>query len=260
MTPIQDYFTVAIDCRYEEAKTKSGIILINTAWIDDDEGDRFQHKRIYGTVLSVPETYSDTPYRAIDDGMPAYHKFIGHDDIVDKINRGYRNHAEKSYYPSTFDKYDVVTVADIAKRVDVKVRDKVYFTPQVTEPGNLLPDKHNGKEVYRINVTEIFAAVRADVKEGAGGLVLCDKIWMQGEWVLVKPNMETWDEITTKMGIIKKPRPESKWLEAIIAHSSHKHLVPGMKVAYLPNSDWDLTVEGEKYFLMTAQDIIGKLN
>src|SRR5690606_18099065 len=115
--PLQDYFTVCIERRYEDVQTKSGIFLLNSAWVDDEEMDRFAYKRLYGTIVNVPRMYSDEKYTAIDSGMPPYRKFIGHDDIVDRINRGYRNHAEKSYYPSTFDEYECVTMADLGKNV-----------------------------------------------------------------------------------------------------------------------------------------------
>lgn len=245
--PIQDYYTVEIECRYNETKTKSGIILINTAWIDDTDMDRNQHKRIYGKVLAVPGTFSDTAYRAIDDGMPAYHKYVGHDDIVVRINEGYRNHAEKSYYPSTFDKYDVVTRADIAKMVNVKASDKVYFVPQVTEDENL-QEKEKGREVYLMCVTDLICVVR----DGA--------VVTQGEWILIKPKMETWEEITTKSGIIMKPNPESKWLEGVIAHSHHPDRNVGDHIVYLPNADCPVKIEDEDYYVMPVQDVIGKLN
>ena len=244
--PIQDYFTVSIPSRYNEAKTKSGIILINLAWIDDKDMDRNEHKRLNGTVISAPAMFSDTGYRAVDDGMPAYHKFVGHDDIVDKINRGYRNHNDKSYYPSTYDRYDVVTMADIAERVDVRAGDMVYFMPQCTEDENMI-EKTKDREVYQISVSEIICAVR----DG--------KIIMQGEWVLIKPDVETWDDITTPGGIIMKTQPDKRWLQGFVAHSKHEHLKEGMHIIYLPNADCEVNIEDEKYFVMPAQDVIGEL-
>lgn len=259
---LQDYFTVAIESKYKEGKTKSGIILLNTAWIDDGDMDRNDHKRIDGIVLSVPEVYSDNGYRAIDDGMPTYRKFVGHDDIIDRINRGYTNHNDKTYYPSTFDQYDVVTMADIGKMVDVKVGDKIYFMPQVTEPENFL-GKENGKDIYKVCVTDIICSVRnaaSDAFIPAGiDLLMPAKVSMQGEWTLIKPDMETWDEITTKSGIITKVAPDKKWLQGFVAHSRHDHLVVGDKIVYLPNADCEVTVEEEKYFVMPVQDVIGKL-
>jgi len=261
ITILQDYFTVAIESRYNETKSKSGIILINTAWIDDRDMDRNEHKRIYGTVIGVPKIFSDTPYRAVDDGMPAYHKYVGHDDIVDKMNRGYKNHDDKSYYPSTFEKYDVVTMADISKTTDIKEGDKVYFMPQATEDEHMI-EKEKGMEVYRISVSEIICVVRTVIDTDDTGSVEVGahrKIIMQGEWVLVKPNKESWDEITSRSGIIMKARPEAKWLEGIVAHSRHEHLKVGAKIVYLPNADCPVKIEDEDYYVMPAQDVIGEL-
>lgn len=263
--PIQDYFIVEVESRYNEAKTKSGIIMINTAYIEDGEMDRNNHKRIYGKVLAVPSSFSDTGFRAIDDGMPSYHKYVGHDDIVVRINEGYRNHAEKSYYPSTFEKYDMVTMADLSKLIDVQVGDKVYFVPQATEDENML-EKEKGREVYRICVTDLICVVRTEqiTHETNDPMVVAgyewkNKIITQGEWVLIKPKMETWEEITTKSGIVIKPNPEKKWLEGIVAHSHHEHCKVGDHIVYLPNADAEVKVEDEDYFVMPVQDVIGKL-
>lgn len=247
---LQDHFVVEIERLYEDIKTKSGIILLNSAYIDDTDMDRNEHKRIYGTITALPLMFSDTPFKPIDTGMPPYYRFIGHDSIVDKINRGYRDHSEKSYYPSTFDDYPVLTVADMAKDVNVRIGDKVYFDPKTTEPEQLLP-KENGKMRYMLHVADVFCTI--------GVLPTDDIIKMQGEWVLVKPDMETWEEITTPAGIIKKPQPDKKWLQGVVAHTRHEHLRVGSKIVYLPNADCEVTVEGEKYFVMPAQDIIGEL-
>jgi len=260
ITPLQDYFIVSIERKIEDTKTKSGIITTNAAWIEESSMESYENKRIYGTVISVPESFSDSPYRAIDDGMPAYHKFVGHDHIVDKINRGYNNHDAKSYYCSTYDEYSVVTNADVAKRVDVRVGDRVYFMPQVTEPENFL--EMNGKEfLYKVNVTEIFATARPDTSpdEMLTKWVRTNIIKTQGEWVLITPNKETWDEITTPSGIIMKPNPVNKWLEGIVSFSHYDHLKQGMRIVYLPNADCEVTVEGEKYFVMPVQDVMGEV-
>jgi co-chaperonin GroES (HSP10) len=260
LQPIEDYFVVEVERLYEDTKTKSGIILLNAAWIDDGDMDRNEHKRIYGKVISVPKSFSDRAFRAVDEGMPSYRKFIGHDDIVDKINRGYRNHDHKSYYPSTFDAYDVVTYADIAKQVDVKEGDVIYFDPKITEPENKV-----GKNHYQLLPNDIFCVMRdwltlADGDSIPVGQKQQEKqIAMQGEWVFVKPNMETWEEITTKSGIIMKPQPDKKWLEGVVAHTKHEHLRVGQRIVYLPNADCEIKVGEEKFYVMPVQDIIGEL-
>jgi hypothetical protein len=253
---LQDYFTVGIDCKYEEAKTKSGIIKINTAYVDDQDMDRYEHKRLYGTVLAVPAIYSNNAHRAIDEGYPRYTKFIGHDNIVDKINRGYRNHDQKSYNCSTFDAYEVVTMADIGKKMDVQIGDRLYFTAQTTEEENFL-GRHNGKDTYRVIATDVICVVRDVVDEMLSRWT--PFIITQGEWILIRPNMETWADITTPAGVIKKPHPDKKWLEGTIAHSHHPDKLPGKRIVYMPDADAEITIEGEKYLYMPAQDVIGEL-
>lgn len=246
--PIEDHYIIEVERIYETTQTKAGIFRLNDAYIDDQDMDRYEHKRIYGTVVAVPAAFSDKSYRPIDTGEPAYRAFIGHEHIVDKINRGYnKSHDVKTYYPSTFEKYPSVTFADIGARVNVAVGERVYFVPQVTEHQNFQGKAAHGGLLYRMMVTDIFAARQRG------------KIRTQGEWVLIKPNTETWEEITTPSGIIKKPQPERKYLEGTVAISHHDHCKEGMKILYVRDADCEVKINDEVYFLMPINDVLGEL-
>src|SRR5690606_7187283 len=111
-------------------------------------------------------------------------------------------HGQQDYYPSTFDEYEVITVRDVAELTDIRVNDRVYFDEKVTEPDNLL-GKINGLELYKCRIDEVICVVRAvmtPVYNPKGDRVIrhdaSKAIIMQGGWVLVEPNMETWEEIT----------------------------------------------------------------
>lgn len=244
MTFFQDYITFTIDKRYED-KTKSGIIQIATTYLDPEESDRFSHKRLFGTVISVPKTFSEAKVRAIDPGLPTSKVFVGHDWIADKISRGYTNHSIKDYYPSTYDAYEFITMADIAKLCDIRVGDTVYFDEKITEFENYLGIL-DGKEHFRAPISEVFCVIR----DG--------KILMQGGWVLVEPDMETWDDIKTPSGIIKKTKPEAKALQGFIRHvRNHEFMEAGQKIVYIANADWTLKVEGKEYYVILEDDILG---
>jgi len=115
-----------------------------------------------------------------------------------------------------------------------------------------------------VNVTEIFFRVSTNLERGYSEQYgeeffnTEDKL-TQGEWVLISPNKETWDEITTPSGIITKVAPQNKWLEGIVAFSHYDHCKQGMRIVYLPNADCEVTVEGEKYFVMPVQDVMGEI-
>jgi co-chaperonin GroES (HSP10) len=245
MTFFEDYITFALDKRFEE-KSKSGIITINSAYLDPEESDRFLHKRIYGTVLSIPISYSDTKVHAIDPGLPTPKAFIGHEWIQDKINRGYKIHTNKDYYPSTFEGYEFITLKDISKLCDINVDDVVYFDEKVTEPDNFMGMK-DGKELFKARIDEIFCVVR-------GG-----KIIMQGGWVLVEPDMETWGDITTPSGIIKKTNPEPRPLMGTIRHvRDHEFMRAGQKIIYKSDADWTFKIQGKQYYVIQENDILGE--
>lgn len=245
MTFFQDYITFTIEKRYED-KTKSGLIIIDSNYIDPEESDRFNHKRLFGTVISVPSTFSKTKVRAIDPGLPTIKAFVGHDWIQDKVNRGYKNHSNKDYYPSTVDEFKFITLADIGKLCDIQVGDTVYFDEKVTEFENYLGEL-DGKEHFRARIDEVFCVIR----DG--------KILMQGGWVLVEPEMETWKDITTKSGIIKKTKPEPKPLRAIIQHVRlHDFMKVGQNITYITDSDWTIKIEGKQYYVIQESDILGE--
>lgn len=101
--------------------------------------------------------------------------------------------------------------------------------------------------MYKIGVNEIICTVR----DG--------EILMQGDWCLVKPEMETWQEITTKAGIIKKPNPEAKQLRGFMCHMQHiEGLEVGDKIIYVKGANWTIKVEGKEYYAIQKQDIICK--
>ena len=242
MTFLEDHVTFTIDKRYED-QSKSGIIMISTAWIDDEEAERFSHKRLYGTVVSVPLSYTDTKIKAIDPGQPQSKLYVGHDWIQEMVNRGHKM-SSQDYHPSTAEAYEFITMQDIANLCDIKPGDTIYFDEKVTEPENYL-GHHEGKEYFKVPVNQVFCVVR----DGT--------IHMQGGWVFVEPDMETWDDITTKSGILTKTKPEAKALKGYIRHIRNRDdMKAGHHILYITDADWKIKVEGKDYYVIHEDDIL----
>lgn len=247
MIIIRDFFMMTVDQRYESAISPSGIITLNTAWVNDTTVERFNYKRIYGRIEACPLDFSDDVVQLVDPGTPAPRKHISGEYIQSMVKKGYGSVYNKKFYCCAgMDDFEKITMRDIAANTDIRRFDRCYFDPRVTEPKNRLGD-HNGKELYKIGVNEIICTVR----DG--------EILMQSDWCLVKPEMETWQEITTKAGIIKKPNPQAKQLRGFMCHMQHvEGLEIGDKIIYVKGANWTIKVEGTEYYAIQKQDIICK--
>lgn len=241
---------MTVDQRYESTISPSGIITLSTAWVNDTTVERFEYKRCYGRIEACPSGFSDKTAELIDPGAPWPRKHISGEYIEQKVKMGYTDyhHKRENYYCCAgMDSYDAVTMADIAKNCDIRRFDKVYFDARITEPKNML-GMHQGRELYKINVNEIVCVVR----DG--------EILVQGNWNLVEPEMETWESITTKAGIIKKPAPEAVALIGKMAYMQHREdLSVGDRIIYYRGANWTIKVEGKEYYAIEHQDILAKL-
>lgn len=264
MQLIRDYYLIYIDQLFESSTTKSGIITSNTAVVNEETEERSAHKRRYGIVLEVPAGFSDESVMFIDPGLPAPKAYISHEYIQSKRNAGHRagkrNYDEKMYQPCMFNHYESITCADIGKMVDIKAGERVYFTENATERERFM-GRHNDGFMYAVRVDEIQAAVReSPIFEGYSSFKK-KRIIMQGGWVLVKVNMETWQDITTPSGVIMKVAPEAIPLQGTIVEVSHRpDLKPGDKILFECEADAPCTVEGQEYVIMRDEDVLVKLN
>lgn len=250
-----DFFLVSVDQKYETTVSPAGIITANEAfihkvfdnpWEKDKTDNRYEYKRIYGRVESCPRGYSETVVDLVDPGIPAPTKYIGHDQIMAKRKEGYKHWGRNKYCPTTWEDFDKRTMRDVGLKMSVERGDRVYFDYKVTEPENLM-EESGGQQFYKVRADQILCSVRD------GNLVA------QGGWALVEPSMETWEEITTKSGIILKSQPEAKKLLGIVRVISDDYNIrPGDEVLYEVNADWKVKIEGETYYAIEERDILGK--
>lgn len=246
---LRDYLLIAVDSMYEKAQTQAGLIMLNDAWLETKDGEekeryRFQYKRIWGEVVSLPRSYSDTPVYPLDMGEPNPHLYVSHDTINDMRNRGYDWNRNDYYHPGMAEKYEMVTLKDYGAKCSAKVGDKVYFNPIVTEEENFVEGRFRSG-VFKVRVDHIFCTVDKD------------GIHPQGGYVLVEANMESWEEITTSSGIIKKPAPQAKVCEGWIRHVTEGSELPvDSLIYYIKDADWPHKIDGKEYFVMLEKDVL----
>lgn len=268
MRIINDFFILSVDQKYESSVTKSGLTTLNTAYQNDEVIERFANKRLYGFIESVPIVYTRSIIDLVDPGTPAPRMYISGDYIESKAKRGYKID-NRSYSCATWEGFKTITIADIATKCDIRRGDKVYFDPGVTEPDNSL-GPFGKRELYKAGCNEIICSIR----DG--------EIIMQGDWCLVEPNVETWEDIsiptpvilngkpmtnpdgsvrmrTKEEWIVKKSQPENKPLEAFMRYfSPFCDLQQGDKIIYNYGANWPVKVEGVEYFAVQRDDILCK--
>lgn len=264
-----DYYLILVDQYLESHTTQAGIITQNTAVINEETENRTEHKRRYGTVLAVPANFTDDHVSMVDPGYPPPKRYTSHDWIQMMRNAGHRQglrlYNERAYYPSTFEKYEVVTCRDISRLVDVRKGDKVYFTENATEQDRFM-GKYKDGLMFAVRVDEIQAVVReGNVFQGYSGMKE-KKILMQGGWVLVRVDMETWEEISimvpgSSVPLVVKSAPEAKplrgWVEAVAPRPDLKR---GDHIVFERDADAPCMVEGKEYTIMKDEDILAKIN
>jgi co-chaperonin GroES (HSP10) len=145
-------------------------------------------------------------------------------------------------------------MADLGAKMKVEVGDKVYFDYQISDKENLL-GMHNGAKMYKVNVDQIYCSIRRERSKVDHRFR--DIIHMQGGWVLVAPDVETWEEIKTPSGLMKKPKPEAKSLLGFVRHIRPGiDLKSGDHIVYVRNADYVVLVEGTPYYVMREDDIL----
>lgn len=256
MRILHDYFLVGIEQLYDKHVTESGIITLNEAWIDPEEGGRYKYKRTYGTVLACPESFTDTVVSVEEVGNPRPKVFVGSDYIESMERQGYRGFGNKLYNCSSFDGFDKITLADIGMNLDVKKGDRIYFDERATEPERLRNDNYNGMLVYAIRADELICSIRKGFVISGGYNII-----MHNKWVLIEPETETWEEIKTPSGIFVKPAPDVKYLQGFIRHiGDHPEMKHNDHIIYENNADAVMVVEDVDYYYMPQEDILARIN
>jgi co-chaperonin GroES (HSP10) len=266
MKIIQDYFMVLLDQKYNSDVTESGILTLNPAYMEEWAEAHLKHRRQFGKVISAPLQFTDTVVDVTLPGGPEPRLFVSSEHIGEMVNAGYTRIPQ--YYPSSYDEFPAITLLDIAQKTDIRPGDKVYFDYLATDEDRIL-GPHKDGILFMIRVDEIYCVVR----DG--------KIIPQGEWCLVRPDMETWEDITSPSGVIMKAAPgakfeaqkdennefigykmviEGKYLQGFIEHIRPRpDLKAGDKILYQRNADYTVIIEGEPLYVMKEEDVLIKI-
>ena len=154
---------------------------------------------------------------------------------------------------------------------DVKKGDKIYFHHLITgSKGAVTIDKKHTTEsyqdyksenlidwiekenIYKVHWQQIYARVR----DG--------ELKMLHHWNFVKQKTESEDDIKTASGIYFKPEVEDITLYGNIVYMNDwmkdQGVVEGDEVVFSENSEYEMTIEGEKLLRMRNEDILATVN
>lgn len=265
----RDFLIVWVDNIWETAKTRQGIITLNDAFtakqnVEETE-ERGESKRRYGRVMSLPMSLSDdVMVDIIEPSSPQPRKFIGH-EYIQKMNRrrerGFRNHENprSRYYPSTFEKYEFVSVYDVAKNNTVKVGDKVYFTVNATDLERYLGPYKDG-HLFSMRADEILCTIKLSPIFQNHEHYTQKTIIPQNDWVFAQLDMEDWKDITKEIAgktVYLKVAPEALPLRGKVIAGPD-----GLKdkhIFFEREADAPINVEGMDLTCMRKIDVLATL-
>lgn len=226
-----DHYIITVDNVWDE-RVDGGIITMNAVRYIDQDRDRFERKRLVGTIVAMPLGFSGKPHQYLDPGFPNHRLNVGHDDIQQAISEGNTNYLDWELYYNVAgkDSLDFLTLADYP--CDAQVGETVIFHPGVTEPDNLLEPN-----TYKCRPDQLICVSR-------------ETLVMQGGYVLVEPIAV----VNEEAGFILSIEAENELLRGIVRHSVD--LAPGTEIGFVENADWTIEIDGVKYFAMRNDEIM----
>jgi len=271
MRPLHDYVLIEVEDRFERKTGVKGLDGQDLELAIDEEDDYVANQRVktYGTVVAVPDYLSKFPMAQETTGSPHY---------VDnrKFQYKYRSDIE----------------------MEVKVGDKIYFHHNTlfADAGKKNLIHTDGKKsIYMVAYESIQCALRKSggrtVKDDKGIVVDYETYFdviMIGGYCLIRPDIESWKDITipTYETANGQPlvdsqgqkilRPENKWIQKkekpeaksllgyVVAVGSPlkgyvTELSPEDHIVYRRNADWEVTIEGQMYYMIRQRNIIAKV-
>ncbi|HDZ13606.1 MAG TPA: hypothetical protein ENH60_01745 [Pricia sp.] len=257
----------------------------------DPSFDPQRHTQTWGEVVQIPLKLTGLPIMQEDAGTPPYH--------------------ERGTYRYKF-------VSDIEQ--EIKIGDKVYFHfNTMLSPNNQIKTDRSftgsvKSMLFKVRYDQVLAAIRYtpaektmdvwnctmrlhELRSESGETIFAqldgDNIYRReiipiGSYALIRPDMESWDEIIVptyftspegkvlkdKFGKkIEKPRekwlqikqaPEAKHLLGFVEHigsplrGDKRQVNPGDHIYYRHNADWVVNIEGEDYYMIRQRHIIAK--
>lgn len=241
-----DHYIIRVDNVWEETVVE-GIQLLNQHLYIEKERDRFERKRLYGTVEQLPAWFSGKMHQPIDPGWPNPRLAVGHDLIQMKVNQGmedYHTDWEKYYNLAAKEDLEYTTLADYL--CDARIGEKVYFHPSVTEEENEV-----GPGLYKCRPDQIFCVVESWFKgidfnsyNHHQTIYTEHRFRMQSFHLFVEP-------IEEEVQILQEISEEKKMFQGIVRHGS----LQGQKIWFQVDANWEVEIEGIVYYVMTEEDV-----
>lgn len=177
----------------------------------------------------------------LDDGRKIYK--VRYDQIICVVRQGYQ--------------------LDVEVMADLKVNDPLFYAHVID--GNIEVLSH----LYNKGKAERYSKIIM-----IGGHVLVKPVWEDqvedlGIGDVKLPGYSALANAkgrVNKLGLVVDLHEKPKPLEGIVKHigsplkgEEDLGVEPGDKVIFLPESDWENTIEGEKYFVMKQRDLLAKV-
>lgn len=282
--PLHDHVIFTTDNVYEEMLSTH--IYSNTAIINEAELDasRHIHRKIHGTVIGIPKGLTRTKIGEEHEGAPVPKRNYSHDQVMKLENMGFSHNGRKDNWCTPHEPKGIY-LSDLTSKMDLQIGDKIYFEYNTLEEENEL-GWFEGKKVFKVRYDNVICAVRKWTDEEIKSLVpwtkqameakypqrkfLNQEIYdhiksessntiMQAGWVLITPEMESWEDFMTESGIVVKSSLDPKPLRGFVAFISNSDygIKKGDNIAFAADSEWVNVIEGSKYFVMQEKYILG---
>lgn len=272
---------VEIDSEYnDQYVTKNGTTLFLTTqqFTSDDTVDNSNFKptmirKHYGKVIGLPlRLTDDVKITQVDPGLPAPGRYLSNESLL-----GLGQYASSWSCLNSFE-YQWKTVADL--EMEVEVGDKIYFHHNTITNDNLVSDM--GPKVYKLGYSNAICVVRSpeiatDAPQAfksdpviykkcfpsiipVAGHILVEPLWEEGVEDLGNGQRGK----ISKFGIVSELHDQPEPLRGRVVATSNpfkgekRELEVGDNVVYLPHSDYEMEIEGKKYYVMKYWEIIAK--
>lgn len=173
-------------------------------------------------------------------------------------NEGFTYGTLKLDYPSYLKEFqtDQVTqdgvIEFIGDHPTLKKGDKVYTHHFLCDPSNEKRLETGGKTYFSLSYKDVYCVI----EDG--------KIRMMDGWNFISPIIEPEENFKTKSGIYTKPEAENIKLYGKVEHISKDLQERGVEVGdtiiFLPQREYEMNVEGGRYYRIRTKDIIAKYN
>jgi len=242
--------------RNDEVITKSGIkIFIPPTDYFEKDGDKSRPtavKRHYGVVVGEPaQLTEDLKVAPVSPGFPSPGRYIPNEDIIKMQQMGIPG--VDSYASLNLFTHEWKTAQDFEQ--EVKDGDKIYFhfnTISETNAVTYLEDK-----IYKLAYTNAICVVRDGVIIPVAGHVLIDPLWEEGVEDLGNGHKGK----ISSSGIITELNDKPQYLKGLVVavcspmKGENIDFNVGDTIIYAPHADWEVEIEGKKYYVMRYWDI-----